>query len=274
MRRGSSLILFVVLPLFCFGVVSRLNTKAQSPPAKSPVAKTTSERVDSLETRSKELESAIDRAALKNDYIQQIQKQYETYYEKAFSTQLQILTILGIILSVLLFLAGRFGLSIFDRQIQLQLKSATDSLRSEFGNRLDEQLKSLSEMNAARLKELENGLVGRISILDEDLQLRSDFQFQFTVGIAAHVDKEYQSAVSRLRNALSLYVKGKDRRVIPLSAGVTAVRMLLWSLNEQGEPEFDARLKKELENEIYQSLDEELTRVASDIPELLPLLKK
>ena len=249
-------------------------TPTQSPSAQGQITKTVSGRLDSLEVRIKKLEDDIDHATLRNEYIQQIQKQYETYYEKAFSTQLQILTILGIILSVLLFLAGRFGLSIFDRQVQLQLKSATDTLRSEFENRLAGQLKTLSEKNTAQLKELENGLKERIAILNDDLQLRSEFQFQFSMGTSAQLDKVFDSALSRFHRAMEIYVMGKGRGVVPLSDGATAVRFDFYAIHLQNASEFAGRAKKELENELYKSLGDELMIAAKNVPNLLPLLNK
>jgi hypothetical protein len=274
MRRGPSLVLFIVTLLSFLGLVSGAATSTPSPSAQAQIPKTTPERLDSLEERTKELEGEIDHATLKNDYIQQIQRQYETYYERAFSTQIQILSILGIILTVLLFLAGRFGLNIFDRQIQLQLKSATDTLRSEFEIRLAEQLRSLTENNAAQLKELEAGLKSTIAVLEETVQLRSDFQFRFSLGTSALLDEALESAVNRFREALTIYVKGKDRDVVPRSGGVTTLRLLFFTMNKQGEAEFAERAKQELENIIYQDLDQELLQTAQHLPPLLPLLKK
>ncbi|HXM94717.1 MAG TPA: hypothetical protein VOA64_10780 [Candidatus Dormibacteraeota bacterium] len=63
------------------------------------------------------MEQKAASAAMEKDYITRIQKQYETCYEKAFNAQGSILTTLGIILTTLFFLAGRFGLRVFDRQM-------------------------------------------------------------------------------------------------------------------------------------------------------------
>lgn len=228
-----------------------------------------------MEAQAKSLNDKIDRAGLKDDYIQQIQKQYETYYEKAFSTQLQILGILGLILSVLLFLAGRFGFKVFDRQIQLEIRSATDALRLEFENRLGDQLRSLAERNSAQLQELEGGLRKRLTALGEDLQLRSDFHFEFSVAMGAYVDKAYDSAINRSHRALELYKQLRKQGAAPLGTGTTILGFVFQSIMKEGEQEdFPERAKNELKNDLYQDLDEELTVAASRMPDLLPLLSK
>jgi flagellar motor protein MotB len=273
MRQRSLLVLFILTMTVALrlGPMSSPSASAASQSVQARVADKTPERLDALEARAKDLEDKIDRAALKNDYIQQTQKQYETYYEKAFSTQIQILTILGIILSVLLFLAGRIGLKIFDRQIQLELKSATDSLRLEFENKLSEQLRSLAEKNTTQVKELEEGLKSSIAVVQEDLQLRSDFLFQFFMGASAYVDKDYDGALIRLRRALRLYKQGRQRSAVPLWGGETTTRFIFYSIKNQG-PEFAQLAQKELENDVYKDLGEELTEAAKRIPELSPLL--
>src|SRR5882762_9464183 len=102
--RHASLFVFLAITLVpCLDLISGVTTSTLSPPAQTNPADKTSERLDSLETHTKELDDKIDRATLKNDYTQQIQKQYETYYQKAFSTQIQIFSVLGIILTLLTF---------------------------------------------------------------------------------------------------------------------------------------------------------------------------
>src|SRR5467141_846952 len=78
----------------------------QKPASPSPHSQAQLEdRVKELETRLNAAEQKAASAALEKDYITRVQKQYETYYEKAFNTQGWILTILGIILTTLFFLA-------------------------------------------------------------------------------------------------------------------------------------------------------------------------
>src|SRR5579863_6581870 len=150
----SRLLLVPLMLVFSLPALANPPGPGDSPSAQSKTAQSsdiTSHRLDSLEVRQKELGDAVDRAALRNDYIEKIQKQYETYYEKAFSTQTQLLTILGIFLTVSLFIGGKLGFRIFDRQIQLEVKSATDGLRLEFETRMNSQLGSLSEKNNTQL---------------------------------------------------------------------------------------------------------------------------
>ena len=63
------------------------------------------ERVDALESQLKEAQAKADRAAMEKDYIERIQKEVNAYYEKAFNTQLAIVTIIAVIVG----LVGKFG---------------------------------------------------------------------------------------------------------------------------------------------------------------------
>jgi hypothetical protein len=273
----SRIILVPLALILLLAPLARCLGAGDSPPTRPTTTESsekTSQRLDSLEVRQKELGDTVDRAALKTDYIEKIQKQYETYYEKAFSTQIQLLTILGIFLTVVLFLGGKFGLRLFDRQIQLELKSATDGLRLEFQSVMDERLRSLSEKNRAQLKELEEGLKTRIAVLEEDLQLRSDFQFHFFMGMSAFLDGEFIDAVGRYHRALEVYLKGKERKTIARPAALTAIDFIFTSIqkltgsSEEGMAEFVRQAKEELENKIYEQLAEELAEVGERHPEL------
>lgn len=134
----------------------------------------------------KELEKRLDAtdqkaasAAMEKDYITRVQKEYEAYYEKAYNTQVWILSILGLILTTLFFLAGRIGFSVFDRRIDSALREASAQLRTEFTQLLEKETKALRESNAAQIKELDSTLAARIGDLEKDLKARSTFQFRF-----------------------------------------------------------------------------------------------
>lgn len=273
MKQISFLILLLIALFLYFG--SNSQAAALTPPAaQAKTSDNISDRLDSVESRVKELGDKIDHVGLKDDYTQQIQKQYEAYYEKAFSTQIEILTILGIILTALFFFAGRFGLKVFDRQLQLELTSATNALRSEFEKRLAEQLKSLGDVNAARVKELESALRTDIATLETDLRLRSEFQFESSMGAAAFAGKDYDAAKDRAREALAFYKQGKDRHSIPLMGAIRMIGFVFASIREQARDHFAELAKQELTQTIYQGLEKELAEVAIRIPELGPLLKR
>lgn len=78
------------------------------------------ERVDALESQLKEAQAKADRAAMEKDYIERIQKEVNAYYEKAFNTQLAIVTIIAVIVG----LVGKFGV---DHIVQSKLTEASTS---------------------------------------------------------------------------------------------------------------------------------------------------
>src|SRR5712692_625761 len=56
-------------------------------------------RVKDLETRLNEAEKKAALAAMEKDYITRTQKQFESYYQTAFHTQVWVLSIMGTILA-------------------------------------------------------------------------------------------------------------------------------------------------------------------------------
>lgn len=61
--------------------------------------------MDALESQLKEAQAKADRAAMEKDYIERIQKEVNAYYEKAFATQIIVITIIGLIVGLI----GKFG---------------------------------------------------------------------------------------------------------------------------------------------------------------------
>jgi hypothetical protein len=119
--------------LACVLIGFTLTALAQQP--QKPAAPTTAQ-LEQLEQRVKGTESRLDAAELKaksaaldTDYVQRIQKQYESYYEKAFNTQIIIVTIIGLIVA----LVGKFGV---DHMVQSKLMEASATLREEFTQKL------------------------------------------------------------------------------------------------------------------------------------------
>src|SRR6266581_3405135 len=157
------------------------------------------DRVKELETRLSAAEQKAASAAMEKDYITRVQKQYETYYEKAFNTQVWTLSILGLILTAVFFLAGRIGFAVFDRRIDSALREASTQLRTEFAQLLGKETQALREANSAQLKTLEDGLTKRITEQVQDLKTRSSFEIQFVQGLAAAADKRYADARNSFR---------------------------------------------------------------------------
>jgi len=232
------------------------------------------DRVKQLEARLNDAEQRAASAAMEKDYITRVQKQYETYYEKAFNTQVWTLSILGIFLTVVLGLAGRIGFGIFDRSIQHALGDASAQLRTEFTQMLGKETQALREANSAQLKALEDDLNKRITEQEKDLKTRFDFQYRFVSGLAAGADKRHPDARNRFREALVIYKLSKVRQLIPRESAARAAANIFVSLKNQDEANILENAKKELADALYNDLEGELALAAVDLNWLTPLLKE
>jgi hypothetical protein len=230
------------------------------------------EHVKELEKRLNEAEQKAASAAMEKDYITRIQKQYETYYEKAFNTQVAILSVIALFITIIFGLVAKFGFGIFDRTIQLNLTEASTKLRTEFAERLAKETNELREANLAELKALEDGLSKRLTEQEKDLKTRSDYQFHFVRGLAGAVYKSYADAREVFRAALAIYKSTKPKQLIEKSYGVTCARNIFITIQREDEANFVEKAKKELADELYNDLEDELALVAVDITWLAPLL--
>jgi len=221
------------------------------------------DRVKELETRLNAAEQKAAIAAMEKDYITRTQRQYETYYQSAFNTQVWVLSITGFTLATLFFLAGRFGFGVFTRQIDSALKETSAQLRTEFVQMLSKETQALREGNAAQVKRLE-----------EDLQAQADFDFQFSQGMSQSVGRQYDDARFHFRNALDVYRNRKPRQPMEKQAGAKSCANIFASFKAQDPAKFEEDAKKELATERYNDLVEELALAALDVPELAPLLKE
>jgi len=240
---------------------------SKTPPPSGLTPAQTEDRIKQLEARVDAAEKAAASAALEKDYITRVQKQYESYYEKAFNTQIIIVTIIALLVG----LVGKFGV---DRIIQSKLSEASVQLRTEFKQELDTELQKLKEANAADIGKLTKVLTAQIDQLEEDLKVRSDFQFRFARGSAAAAAEEYLQSVDNLRRALTSYVTCKNRQLIPREEGTTALKNLLLALRFQDEATFADRAKVEFTNPLYDDLADELAALALVSDLFAPVIKQ
>src|SRR5216684_1565241 len=82
----------------------------QKPTPPSPNSQAQLEaRVKDLEARLNAAEQKAASAAMEKDYITRVQKQYESYYEKAFNTQVTIVSVLALFITIVLAIAAKIG---------------------------------------------------------------------------------------------------------------------------------------------------------------------
>jgi hypothetical protein len=199
---------------------------------------------------------------MEKDYITRTQKQYETYYQSAFNTQVWVLSILGLTLSTLFFLAGKFGFDIFNRRIDTALEATSA------------QLKALEEDLTKRITDLEDGLAKRITQQEQDLKTQSKFQFFFAQALTLGSHKRRDDAKTLYRAALKIYGSGKARQLIPKKSGVLAARNLFRQFQKKDDASSVENAKKELALDLYNDLEDELALAAVELDWLGPLLKE
>lgn len=265
----------LALGVFLAGVAAAASlTGAQKPAPPQPTEQQKlKERVDALESQLKEAQAKADRAAVEKDYITRVQKQYETYYEKAFNSQMWTLGIMGIILTAVFGLTAKFGLDIFDSRTKNALDAAVVQIEKKFTEQMKNELETLRQQNATQLNTLEDGLTERISDQEEDLKTRSDYQFQFAQGVASAAAEEYGFARANFRSALKRYKSGKPKQLIPKEGGVISVRNVFISLRHEDEANHVENARNELADELYNNLEDELALAACPLPKSHPLEK-
>lgn len=273
MKIDRMLYLAVIIA-YVWPVASLAQDRAKAPP---PTVQELSERITALEADLKAAEQRADRTALDTEYTQRIQKQYESYYEKAFNTQIWILTIFILILTVLLGFTARFGLTIFDRQIDNALRETSTQLRSDFTRALEKEMNALSEASTKQTSALEVKFAELVKEQEKDLKILSRFNFQFSQGLAFALASRHTDAVHHFHNALESYVRGKARGLFPDNKQVGFVANIfrnVWRQHEQdGEEESKKAIDSELRSGRYAGLVTELESAAAKLPPLADLLK-
>jgi len=249
-----------------------LASSAQTPPkTASPSGFTpaqTEERIKQLEARADAAEKAAANAAMEKDYITRIQKQYESYYEKAFNTQVAIIGIISLLIGLALWIAARFSLNVFERLTKSTLSEATGQLRAEYAQALAAEAQKLKDSNAADIEKLKAILTAQISQLEKDINLRAEHQFQFAQGLAAGADKRFADARVSFRHALMIYKSGRSRGIWTTQTGARCVGNLLVTLQREDQATFRARAKEELASPFYGDLVDELAAAALLWPQL------
>jgi predicted negative regulator of RcsB-dependent stress response len=236
----------------------------QKPAPPPPTAQAQLEaRVKDLETRLVAAEQKAASAAMEKDYITRVQAQYERYYEKAFNTQVTILSVIALFITIIFGIAARFGFTIFDRSIQHALSDASSQLRTEFAQMLAKETQALREANAAQVERLQ-----------ENLLARAEFTFQFSQGMSQSAGKDFDEAIKHYLNALQVYTERNLQQTMGKEPGAKSIANIFANLKAKDPANFEVNARKELAANRYKNLPDELAFAAVDMPELGPLLRE
>jgi len=260
------LVLAAVLAFFSPALRSQQPQKASRP--------TQEDRLKKLEERADAAEKAASSAEMEKDYITRTQKQYESYYQKAFNTQMWTLGIMGLILTGVFVLVARFSLKMIDEQTKTATAGATVQMRNEYARALAKEVQKLWDSNAADVKKLKQALTAQFAELGQNFKDRSDFQMQFVQALAEDLDERQGDSLLTFRNALRTYKSGKPRNLIEAKVGATTARSIFESLRRNHGENYVDKAREELADSLYNGLEEELALAALQTPWLTPLINE
>ncbi len=229
------------------------------------------ERVDALESQLKEAQAKADSAAIEKDYIERVEKDTEKYYERAFEMQVKFLDWIVILVAAAPLLVGLLSFRAIARRIQDRLRHASTQLRTEFAERLAKETTALQAAHAAELKTLEDGLKGRIEKEVRDLKARSAYTFAYSQGLSFAVAGDYVSARPHFRWAVKSYAKNRD--CFPPIATPPALVDLFRAIKLANPQNFTDEAMKELGDDLYNGLGNELNAAAIELDWLGPLIR-
>lgn len=258
----------LVLGVLLVGVTAATSLiAAQKPAPPQPTEQQKlKERLDALDSQLKEAQAKADRAVMEKEYIERIQKEAKDYYDKAFLTQLAIVTIIGLFVAA----AGKFGV---DHIVQSKLTEASAKLRDEFTKNLDERFRQLEESNEGRLQLLKEGVESTINELAKDVRIRSDYHFFFLRGLAFSIGGKHDTAVGYFGAAIQKYKEGKPRSLFPRDIGTGALLNMFLAIQMLDAGKFLDNAKKELADPLYDGLDDELATAALKLEAIAPLIR-
>jgi hypothetical protein len=260
------LVLAAVLAFFSPALRSQQPQKASRP--------TQEDRLKKLEEHADAAEKAASSAEMEKDYITRTQKQYESYYQKAFNTQMWTLGIMGLILTGVFVLVARFSLKMIDEQTKTATAGATVQMRNEYARALAKEVQKLWDSNAADVKKLKEALTAQFAELEQNFKDRSDFQMQFVQALAEDLDERQGDSLLTFRNAFRTYKSGKPRNLIETKVGATTVRSIFESLRRKHGENYVDKAREELADSLYNGLEEELALAALQNPWLTPLINE
>jgi multidrug efflux pump subunit AcrB len=260
--------------LFLAAVLAFISPVLRSQQAQKASRGIPEDRLKKLEERADAAEKAASSAEMEKDYITRTQKQYESYYQKAFNTQMWTLGIMGLLLTGVYVLVARFSLKMIDEQTKTATAGATVQMRNEYARALAKEVQKLWDSNAADVKKLNETVIAQFAELEQNLKNRSDFQMQFVQALAEGFDERQGDSLLTFRKALRTYKSGKPREVIEAKIGATTARSIFESLRKKHGENYVDKTREELAGSLYNGLEEELALAALQSPWLTPLINE
>jgi len=170
-------------------------------------------------------------------------------------------TLIGILITIVLALAGRFSLRMFDERTRAALAEASTPLRADYTKALAEELQKLKTSHQAELTQLEY-----------NLQKRTEFMALHAHGLAFAAHNQHDDAIDSFREAFEIYTDHKD--LLPEALPVEVLENIIVCLRKKDPNNFLENVEKEFSNPVYDNAKETLTSLALSRAQLAPIIRR
>jgi hypothetical protein len=225
------------------------------------------ERLKSLELQPKTLDEKYAHAIT-------LQAEYRGFYERAFSTQTYTIWAIGILLTAMLFVAGRVGLSAFEKQTEAVIKSAATELRVSMEERLRAETGVLGQRGEKQVSDAIDRLTKEFRAKLAEVRLDMEARLLANSATTFAALDQHDDAIQQFRSFLGQYAGQADVKVIPKDACIAVIQNLFTSLYRREPGKFREAAQQELSRELYGSLREEVILAGHGDEELRGVLSE
>lgn len=247
----------------------------QNPSAGSGSQKEQHDQISQLESRVKALEDREQQAVgfHDTDYILKLEKLYESYYEKAFQAQKDTVWAVGLIFTFILAVAGFFSFKVFERKVDFAVADATRQLRTEFDNRIRQELLDLDRGSQDKLTQALQCQKESNDVLILEVKRRISYDLQFSQGLTFYIGKQYKASKLHYARAIDRYLENKGGLIPSRDCAIALSNLFRAVYRINGDDDgFVKAAKEELTQERYKNLREELAQAAVIYTKLGPVL--
>ena len=253
-----------LLPLLftCIGVALLIGRDSAGiqPPTAPNSATTRAELTD----RMKSLELRVQTLEQEHADATTLQTEYRAFYEKAFNTQINMVWAIGILITVMLAVAGRLGFGAFEKHTEAVIKIADTEFRAFVEKRISAEAQALAEKSQKQVSNAIERLTEEFRAKVTAIELKSEATHLVETGATYMSLKQYDDAVGRFREYVQLYASQGGLTVISKQDCLSVIRNLFIGLHDKDPDRFLEVAEKESSGSLYEQLREEVILAANE----------